>query len=97
MAVFELARFTVDPANSALLLDSRDALVTAMRSRYPQLRTAQLAQLDAQTWVDVWEWDDLETAKRAAAEAPQLPEAAAMFGLITEVISMEHAEIRHTG
>lgn len=97
MAVFELARFKVDPRNQEAMLASREPMVAAMRARFPQLREARLAQLDDETWIDVWRWDDLESAQRAAAEAPSVPEAAAMFGLIREVVSMEHAEIRHDG
>jgi hypothetical protein len=97
MAVFELARFKVEPDNADALLATRDEMIVAMRSRFPQLIQAKLARLDDRTWIDVWEWQDLTSAKQAAETAPSIPEAAKIFSLIVEVESMEHAEIIHEG
>jgi hypothetical protein len=97
VAVFELARFKVDPENASRILASRDDMVAAVRSHFPGLIEANLARLDETTWIDVWKWQSLEHAKAAAEGAPSLPEAAAMFALITEVESMEHADIVHVG
>lgn len=95
MAVLELARFKVDPGRAAQMLESRDAMVAAMRARFPGLIEARLARLDDATWIDVWKWESLQRAKDAAAAAAGVPEAAALFSLISEVESMEHAEIVH--
>lgn len=97
MAVFELARFKVDPENSERMLGQRDAMVAAVRKAFPGLMEARLAKLDDQTWIDVWRWESLEKAKAAAEGAPGVPEAAAMFSLIKDVVAMEHAEIVHEG
>ena len=97
MAVFELARFKVAPDNVEAMLEGRDAMVAATRLRFPQLMTAKLARLDDSTWIDVWQWEDLGSAKEAAASAPTIPEASKMFSLIEQVESMEHAEIIHEG
>jgi hypothetical protein len=97
MAVYELARFRVDPENAEKLVSSRDDMVAAMRRRFPALLDARLARLDEDTWIDVWRWSDLEAAKSAAATASEVPEVARMFSLIADVISMEHAEIVHEG
>ncbi len=95
MAVFELARFKVDPSDAAKMLASRDEMIAAMRARFPGLLEARLARLDDQTWIDVWKWETLAAAKTAAEHAPSVPEAETMFSLIKEVESMEHAEILH--
>lgn len=95
MAVLELARFKVDPDHAAQMLESRDAMVAAMRAKFPGLIEARLARLDDATWIDVWKWESLKQAKEAAEGAPDVPEAAAMFSLIANVESMEHAEIVH--
>ena len=97
MAVFELARFTVDPANIEKLLAGRDQMIAAIRETFPGLIAASLARLDERAWIDVWQWESLEAAKAGAEGAPSVPEAAAMFGLIDEVLAMEHAEILHQG
>ena len=95
MAVLELARFKVEPEKAPEMLSSRDAMVDAIRARFPGLIEARLARLDDTTWIDVWKWESLEQAKAAAAGAPAVPEAGAMFSLVSEVESMEHAEIVH--
>jgi hypothetical protein len=38
-------------------------------------------------------WASRQAAQAAAATAPSIPEAAAYFGHVTEVVSMEHAAI----
>lgn len=95
MAAFELARFKVAPENVGAMLATRDDMVAAMRSRFPALIEAKLARLDENTWIDVWKWTDLDSAKEAASLASNVPEAAKMFSLIESVESMEHAEIVH--
>jgi hypothetical protein len=95
MATLELARFKVEPENIGRMLQSRDAMVEAIRARFAGLIEARLARLDDTTWIDVWKWESLEQAKAAADGASAVPEAGAMFSLISEVESMEHAEILH--
>ena len=95
MAVFELARFKVEPDKASDMLASRDEMVDAIRARFPGLIEAQLARLDDVTWIDVWKWESLEQAEAAAAGAPEVPQAGAMFSFISKVESLEHAEIIH--
>lgn len=93
MPVFELARFQADPSSATELLTRHTAAVDAIRRQFPELIQANLARLDEDTWIDIWKWADLDAAKKAADQAPTIPEAAAMFALITNVVAMEHAEI----
>jgi hypothetical protein len=97
MAVLELARYKVGIGKAEAMVFSRDDMVAAMRVRFPGLIEARLARLDEETWIDVWRWDTLENAQAAAEGAPSVPEAAAMFSMIDEVVSMEHADIVHEG
>jgi hypothetical protein len=97
MGVFELARFTIDPADAEEMLATRDAMVAAIRRAFAGLREARLARIDDETWIDVWRWESATSAKAAAEGAPSIPEAAAMFALIKDVVAMEHAEILHEG
>lgn len=97
MAVFELARYRADPSKDDELQTRWRAAVEAIRAAFPELREASLARLADGTWIDVWRWDTNDAAQRAAAEAPAIPEAAALFGLIDEVVAMEHAEIASEG
>jgi len=93
MTVVELARYTVDPRNEEVFLQHHRDAVEAMRRRYPTLLEANLARLDPETWIDIWMWESSEAAKQAAAEASEVPEAAALFSLIDSVVSMEHSEL----
>jgi hypothetical protein len=61
--------------------------------RFPGLIEANLTRIDDATWMDVWRWETHEAAVAAARGAPEVPEAAAMFSLITEPLSMEHGDI----
>ena len=97
MSAHELARYRVAPDDEQELLVRWPAAVAAIRSQLPGLVDARLARLEDGVWMDVWEWDSLEAAKRAAAAAPPIPEAAAMFGVISEPLAMEHGEIFRTG
>ena len=93
MTAVELTRYTVDPQHEEAFLQRHHEAVEAMRRRFPSLLEANLARLDQETWIDIWKWESLEAARQAAAEAPQVVEAAALFSLIRDVVSMEHAEI----
>lgn len=93
MHALELARYHVDIDKAEQLRSRWPAAVAAVRARFPGLIDASLARLDERTWIDVWRWETLEAATAAAAGAGDLPEVAAMFALIDEVVAMEHAEV----
>ena len=67
--------------------------MAAIRNRFPGLVSASLTRLDDVTFMDVWQWDSREAALAAADGAPGVPEAAALFSLIVEPPTMEHADI----
>jgi heme-degrading monooxygenase HmoA len=93
MTTVELARYRIDPVDVEELLARWQRAVAAIRDRFPGLLTAQLARLDEATFVDVWQWETRDAALAAAAGAPGVAEAAALFELIVEPPTMEHGEV----
>lgn len=97
MDVLELARYHVEASKAEQLRSLWPAAVAAVRARFPGLIDANLARLDERTWMDVWRWESRAAAKAAAEGAMSVPEAAAMFALIDEIVAMEHAEVVERG
>lgn len=92
----EIARFTVESEKLSRFLGDREAAVAAMRAAFPGLIDARLGRLDDRNWIDVWLWADMSSAKAAADGAVGVREAATWFSHISQVISMEHAEVVHS-
>lgn len=92
-----MARFRVAPERIPEVREKRKVALEALRGEFPGLVSEQLVRLDEQTWMDLIVWDTRETADTVAERAPQIPEAAAYFAALDEVVSMEHAEIVHSG
>lgn len=93
MAALELARYTVKDGEVDEFLESWERAVRAIRGAFPGLETAALARIDETTFIDFWRWDTRPHAEAAARGAPSVAEAAAMFGHIAQVLTMEHAQI----
>ena len=93
MSTIELARFTVDPARVEAMLAARPAMVEELRRHCPGFRRIRLTKLDEKTWLDVVEWETREDAEAATAKVMELPGCAAVFGHISEVVAMEHAQV----
>jgi hypothetical protein len=92
MTVLRLDRFTIDPADTGEMLARHAALVATVKDAFPGLIEVQLAKVDDQTWLDVWRWDLLASARAAGAAAASIYEAAAAFSL-TKTLSGEFAEV----
>jgi hypothetical protein len=92
MTVLRLDRFTIDPADSEELRSRHAALVAAAKDAFPGLLGVELAQVDDQTWIDVWRWNSLASAQAAVAGAPSIPQAGAAFS-ITKDLTVEFAEV----
>lgn len=91
--VMEIVQIRVRPESTEALLSTREGAIAAIRE-LPGFVSAHLAQLDGERWVDVVLWRTREDALAAAEHAPRMPEIARHFQHITEVVAMEHAEIR---
>ena len=95
MQALELVRCTVKPGAEDAFVRARPKAIEALRARCPGLVDGHLARVDDTTWVDVLVWESREQALAAAEKAPQVPEVAEWFGVIDEVLAMEHAEVVH--
>ncbi len=95
MTAFELTRYRIDPTQVKELIRLWPIAVETIRARCPGLVEAVLVQLGDATFMDVWRWESHVAALAAAATAPSIPEAAAMFALIVEPPAMEHGALIH--
>lgn len=87
MSTVRIDRFTVEPQNAEKLVRHRNDLVEAVRAAAPGLLDTRLVKVDERTWVDMWRWDSLASARAAAerARAGGFPEAGAVFALADDV------------
>ena len=93
MSALELARFTVEPDRVPAMLAARPAMVAELREHCPGFRRVYLTRLDERTWLDVVEWESRQAAEAAMATVPDLPGCRAVFGHISQVVAMEHADV----
>jgi hypothetical protein len=96
MAVLRLDQFTIDPADTGEMLTRYAALVDAAKDAFPGLIEVRLAQVDDHTWIDVWRWDSLSSARAAIAAAPTIPQAGAAFSLAKD-LTVEFAQVVNIG
>jgi hypothetical protein len=82
MTILRLTRFTLDPARTDQMLETRAELIKAVQSNCAGLTETRLARIDDETWLDLWRWESDEALQAAVAIAPTLPEAAAAFALV---------------
>jgi len=93
MSAIELARFTVRPEDAEALIAQRPAMIRALREQVPGFVELTSVRLDESTWLDIVEWVDRVSAGSAQELVMALPECAALFSLIQEVVAMEHGEV----
>lgn len=92
MTVVRIDRFTVESDDAEELRARYAALREVASTAFPGLIDTQLAQADDGTWLSVWRWDSLASAKAAIAQAPSVPQAGAAFAL-AKGLTVEFAEI----
>jgi heme-degrading monooxygenase HmoA len=95
MHAVEMARFRVDPARADEMQSRRVRAFEALQQQCPGLLSNQLIRLDERTWMDLVVWESRAAAEAAAREALTIPEAAAYFESLDEVVAMEHGEVVH--
>lgn len=93
MEALEIVRYVVSPEREAEMREKRRVAVEAIERHCPGFVSAQLARLDERTWIDLVVWTNRQAATAAAARAPEIPEAAAYFATLQEVVAMEHADL----
>lgn len=87
---YEVVRSKVRPGREGEMLELRPRMIAAVRERFPELLDAQLVRMEDGTWMDLVSWSSREAAEKAAAAMEDIPEAAAMAGLLEEIVSFEH-------
>jgi hypothetical protein len=92
----EIYRARIDRANVARLLEIRADAVAEFREEVPELRRAELVQLDDEMWLDVLVWSEPVDEERIARASQCTPTAAEMHSLITDVIDHDRGEIVHS-
>lgn len=91
----EMVRFTVKPGAREAFLAGREAAIGALKERFPAMLGAQLAEYEDGSWVDVVRWSNLDDAKAAAEQFPEIEAARDWLNHIDEVGEMAHAAVRH--
>lgn len=92
MPIVRITRFTAEPAKVDDLLKRRTQLIETVRGSYGGLTHTRLVRIDDETWLDAWTWDSLASAQAVMARAPEIPEVAAVFALVTSS-SAENGEL----
>ena len=90
----QVFRATVDPANVDRLLAVRPKAIAQARAACPVLVRAELARVDAQTWLDILVWSAPDGADQLMARAADLPLVGEMHALIGEVLAVDVAEVK---
>lgn len=93
MPTYELARFTVDPADVAQLVDAHPGLVEAVASVSGALRRVTLVRIDERTFVDIAVWDSREEAEAAVERVHEIPACHRFMALIVDDQPIEHCEV----
>ena len=95
MPILEIYRAKIDPADVQHLLEIRAAAVAEFQEHVPELLQADLVHLHDDVWLDVLVWS-AEVEEERVSRAAAAPTSVEMHGLITDVLSHERGEIRHS-
>lgn len=90
MSVIELTTFTVAPAKTSGLLAARSGMLSAFRKDRRGFLGAKLVRISDNTWLDIVEWSDSEAYDESSAKGGNLPEIAAFFDTIDQLLSSEN-------
>jgi hypothetical protein len=91
----EVARFTIDPANTDTFLAEHPRFAAAVRENCAGFRSLRLLRVDERIWIHVAEWDTRADALKAAETVPDLPACQSLLAVIDEGLSMDVGEILH--
>lgn len=89
----ELARFGIHEGAEAALVSEHQAMMDALRERFPGCLAAYLTRQDDGDWLHVLVWRDRAEAERAAQVMAEIPACAAWLRHIAEPGGLHHAEI----
>ena len=95
MALIEIYRAKIDPANVDRLLDIRAEAVAEFQQQVPELLEASLVRLEDGLWLDILTWSAPVDDERISQAASAAPKSAEMHALITDVLAHDRGEIVH--
>jgi len=96
MALIEIYRAKIEPANVDRLLEIRAAAVAEFQELVPELLQADLVRLEDDVWLDVLEWSEAVDEDRFSQAASAAPTSVEMHALISDVRAHDRGEIVHT-
>jgi hypothetical protein len=96
MALIEIYRARIDPANVDRLLAIRAAAVAEFQELVPELLQADLVRLEDDVWLDVLVWSTAVDEERISQAASDAPTSVEMHALISDVVAHDRGEIVHS-
>ncbi|MFE2544961.1 alpha/beta hydrolase family protein [Actinacidiphila glaucinigra] len=87
MSVIELTTFVVAPDRTSEMLSARSGMLSAFRKDRRGFVAARLVRVADDTWLDIVEWTDALAFDESRAKGANLPEIAAFFATIDELVS----------
>lgn len=88
MSVIEMTTFVVAPERTSEMLAARPGMLSAFRRDRRGFIAARLVRVADNTWLDMVEWADAEAFDVSRAKGANLPEIAAFFATIDELVSV---------
>ncbi|MEV7992121.1 alpha/beta hydrolase [Streptomyces sp. NPDC086077] len=88
MSVIEMTTFVVAPDRTSKMLAARPAMLSAFRTDRRGFIAARLVRVAENTWLDMVEWADADAFDASRAKGANLPEIAAFFATIDELVSV---------
>ncbi|MFJ4467028.1 alpha/beta fold hydrolase [Streptomyces sp. NPDC089424] len=88
MSVIEMTTFVVAPDRTSEMLAARPAMLAAFRTDRRGFIAARLVRVAENTWLDLVEWADAEAFDASRAKGANLPEIAAFFATIDELVGV---------
>jgi hypothetical protein len=95
MAIIEIYRVQVDPANVGRLLEIHDRAVAEYQEHVPEPLGIELVRLDDKTWLDIIRWSEPVDPQRLEAVACA-PHAAEVHALMADELGHDRGELVHT-
>jgi acetyl esterase/lipase len=92
MSVIELTTFVVAPEKTPAMLAARSGMLAAFRKDRRGFIGARLVRVADNTWLDIVEWADAQAYDESSAKGGNLPEIAAFFATIDELVSARSGE-----
>ncbi|MDX2847696.1 alpha/beta hydrolase family protein [Actinacidiphila glaucinigra] len=90
MSVIELTTFVVAPDRTSEMLSARSGMLSAFRKDRRGFVAARLVRVADDTWLDIVEWTDALAFDESRAKGANLPEIAAFFATVDELVSAEN-------